>query len=176
MKVSQDKKNIQHAMRRSIIEPVVFVISVDNNGKPNGMTASWNMKVSYEPPMLAIALQDSKNTHKLILQSKEFTVSIPSPELKEQIEYFGSVSGKDIDKFAISGIKNQPATKIRPPLLSDARINFECKLHSYLKPADHYIFFGEIVAAHLDETKEQLFYTGRVENNGARTFDSKPGL
>ena len=173
--MDEHNKDIQHIMRRSIIEPLAFITSVDKNGKPNVMTASWNMKVSYKPPMLAIAIQDSKNTHKLILESKEFTVSIPSPELREQIEYFGSVSGVNEDKFAISGIKTQRATNIKPPILSDARINFECKLHSYVKPADHYVFFGEIVAAHLNETKEQLFYTGRSEKDNVRTFDSKPG-
>lgn len=171
----QNQDEIQHIMRRSIIEPVVFVIFVDKNGKLSGMTASWNMKVSYEPPMIAIAIYDVQNTSKLILESKEFTVSVPSPELRETLEYFGSVSGADVDKFAVSGVKTQPATRIKSPLLSDARINFECKLHSYVKPADHYVFFGEIVAAHLNEAKEQLFYTGRVKD-GSRSFDSKPGL
>src|SRR5277367_1249155 len=129
--------DIVQTMRRSLIEPTVFVLSVDANGKPNGMAAGWNMKCSYEPPTLAVALHDIKNTHKLILASKEFVVVVPSSELRDQLEYFGSISGADVDKFAESGIATLPGTVGKTPLLADARINFECRLHSYAKPADH---------------------------------------
>jgi flavin reductase (DIM6/NTAB) family NADH-FMN oxidoreductase RutF len=164
-----------YAMRRSLIEPTVFVLSIDANGKPNGMAAGWNMKCSYDPPTLAIALDEDNNTHKLILESKEFVVVVPTPELREQLEYFGSVSGANIDKIAESGIATMPASKLKTPLLADARLNFECKLRSYAKPADHYVFFGTLVAAHLNEEKDQLFYTGR-EKEGKRTFKSVRGM
>ena len=163
--------DIVYAMRRTLIEPTVFVLSVDADGKPNGMAAGWNMKCSYEPPTLAVALHDIKNTHKLIMESKEFVVVVPSPELRDQLEYFGSVSGVDVDKFTESGIATLPGTIGKTPLLADARVNFECRLHSYAKPADHYVFFGTIMAAHLNEEKEQLFYTGR-DKDGIRTFES----
>lgn len=162
-------------MRRALVEPVVFVLSVDKDGKPSGMASSWNMKVSYHPPMLAVALHDIKNTHKLILESKEFVVAVPSAEQHELIEYFGAVSGADEDKFAVSGVKTLPGTIGKTPLLADARINFECTLKEYAHPADHYIFFGEIKAAHLNEAKEQLYYTGR-DAKGDRTFSSIKGL
>lgn len=162
-------------MRSSLVEPTVFVLSVDKHGKPSGMAAGWNMKISYSPPMIAVALHDIKNTHKLILESKEFVVVVPSKEQRELIEYFGSVSGKDVDKFKQAKVITLPGTVGKTPLLKDARINYECTLHSWAKPADHYVFFGEIKAAHLDEKKEQLFYTGR-NDDGKRTFSSVGGL
>jgi len=164
-------KDIENIMRRNLIEPTVFVLSVDKDGKPNGMTAGWNMKCSYDPPTLAVALWDTKNTHKLIMESKEFVVAVPSPELRDTLEYFGSVSGKNVDKFKESGVATLPGTIGKTPLLKEARINFECKLHSYSKPADHYVFFGEIVAAHYNKSKQQLFYTGR-DKGQRRTFQS----
>jgi flavin reductase (DIM6/NTAB) family NADH-FMN oxidoreductase RutF len=167
----QTNKDIEEIMRRNLIEPTVFVLSIDKNGKPNGMTAGWNMKCSYDPPTLAVALWDTKNTHKLIMESKEFVVAIPSPELRGALEYFGSVSGKDVAKFEESGVATLPGTVGKTPLLKEARINFECKLHSYTKPADHYVFFDRIVAAHYNESKKQLFYTGR-NKSGKRTFQS----
>lgn len=170
----EQQSDIERTMRRALVEPVVFVLSVDKDGKPNGMVAGWNMKVSYEPPMIAVALHDIKNTHKLILESKEFVVVVPSAEQRELVEYFGSVSGADVDKIAESGVKTLPGTVGKTPLLADARINFECTLHSYTKPADHYVFFGEIKAAHLNESKEQLFYTGR-NTEGNRTFSGVKG-
>jgi flavin reductase (DIM6/NTAB) family NADH-FMN oxidoreductase RutF len=167
--------DIVYAMRRSLIEPTVFVLSVDSSGKPNGMAAGWNMKCSYDPPTLAVAIFEKNNTHKLILESKEFVVAVPSPELREQLEYFGSVSGSKVDKILKSDIATLPGTVGKTPLLADARVNFECRLHSYSKPADHTVFFGTILAAHLNEDKEQLFYTGR-DKKGGRTFGEAKGL
>lgn len=161
--------DIPKIMRRHKIEPCAFILSIDKEGKPNGMIAGWNTKVSYDPPMIAVAVSKRKNTQRLIHESKEFVVASPSPELREAVEYFGSVSGTDVDKFKETGVKILPATKIKTPLLADARVNFECKLHSFTEPGDHYIFIGEIVAAHYDEKKKQLFYAGRDEQ-GNRVF------
>ncbi len=171
----QSKKDIVYVMRRNLIEPTVFVLSIDKNGKPSGMAAGWNMKVSYDPPMLAVALHDINYTHKLVLKSKEFVVAVPSKELRDELEYFGAVSGRTVDKFLESGVKTRPGTVGKTPLLVDARINFECSLESFAKPADHYVFFGRIQAAHLTESKDQLFYTGR-NKAGDRTFSSQKGL
>ena len=71
--------DIVYAMRRSLIEPTVFVLSVDADGKPNGLAAGWNMKCSYDPPTLAVALSENNNTHQLILESKQFVVAVPTP-------------------------------------------------------------------------------------------------
>lgn len=171
MEVVTEHDDLVRVMRRNLIEPTVFVLSVDNDGKPNGMAAGWNMKCSYEPPTLAVAVLGTNNTCKLIMESKQFVLAVPTPELRESLEYFGSVHGNVADKFKETGIKTIPGTKGKTPLLTDARINFECKLHSYAKPADHYIFFGTIEAAHYDQSKEQLFYVGR-DKNFKRVFKS----
>ena len=173
MEVVTDRDGLVYTMRRNLIEPTVFVISVDKDGRPNGMAAGWNMKCSYDPPTLAVAILKTNNTCRLIKESKEFVIAVPTPELRKDLEYFGNVHGFDVDKFKETGIKTLPGTAGRTPLLADARINFECKLHSSAQPADHVIFFGTIQAAHYDKSKDQLFYKGR-NNAGERVFDAMP--
>lgn len=158
-------------MRKDLVDPVVFVLSVDKNGKPNGMVAGWNMKVSYNPPTIAISLYENNNTQKLIRESKEFVIAYPSPEMQKDLEYFGSSSGVTDDKFKQSGIKTAQGIYGKTPILADARINFECELISFVKPSDHYVFFGTIKVAHLKEEKPQLFYKGR-NSHGERVFDN----
>lgn len=167
----QERDEIINAMRRDLVDPVVFVLSVDKNGKPNGLIAGWNMKTSYNPPTIAVALYENNNTQKLIRESKEFVIAYPSPEMREQVEYFGTSSGASEDKFMQSGIKILPGTVGKTPILADARINLECELASIVKSNDHYIFFGNVKFAHLNPEKEQLFYIGR-DGNGDRVFDS----
>lgn len=161
--------DIERVMRRHSVEPAVFVLSVDENGKPSGMAAGWNMKCSYKPPMIAVALSKNNYTQTLVRTSKEFVVAVPSPELQEQLEYFGSVSGRDVNKIEKTGIKTIPSSKLKSPLLADARINFECKLYKVIETGDHYLCVGEILAAHYNVDKDQLYFTGR-DPAGNRVF------
>lgn len=167
----QARDEIINAMRRDLVDPVVFVLSVDKDGNPNGLIAGWNMKTSYNPPTVAIALYENNNTQKLIRESKEFVIAYPSPEMQADLEYFGSSSGAGEDKFKKSGIKTLPGTVGKTPLLAGARLNLECELINFVKQGDHYIFFGEVKAAHLNKDKPQLFYIGR-DSSGERVFSS----
>jgi len=130
------KTTIKTAFYKFKPESCVFVVSVNKNKTPSGMIAGWNMKCSIEPPLFAVALSKKGNTHKLIQDSKEFVVAIPSQKLVKELEYFGSVSGVQFDKFKETGIKTKKAEFIKSPLILDATINFECKLYKEIKSGD----------------------------------------
>jgi len=91
-------------------ESCVFVISNDEDGRPSGMIAGWNTKCSSEPYMFAVSLWKEGYTHKLIQQSKEFVVAVPNESLIEEIEYFGSHHGNEVDKFAETKIETAAAS------------------------------------------------------------------
>jgi flavin reductase (DIM6/NTAB) family NADH-FMN oxidoreductase RutF len=163
--------DIPTAMRRHSIEPTVFVVSKSSEGQVNVMAAGWNVKCSYDPPMMAVALSKNGHTHTVIPQTKEFVLAVPSPELREQLEYVGSVTGSEVDKFSNTELRTQTADEIDVPLLSDARVNFECQLDSVVPTGDHFLFIGRIVAAHYNPDKEQLYFAGRTLT-GERVFKS----
>ncbi|MBP3191199.1 flavin reductase family protein [Natronogracilivirga saccharolytica] len=149
-------------------ESCVFVISVDQKQKPNGMVAGWNMKSSIEPPLYAVSLSKSGNTHKLIQQSGEFVVAVPNKELEKAVRYFGSVSGKSVDKFAESGLETVKSEYVKPPLLKKATINLECQLFREVDSGDHIIFIGKILAAYVRKGKKVLLNMESV--GGERVF------
>lgn len=143
-------------------EAAVFVVSINHQGRPNGMICGWQMKCSAKPPLFAVALSKRGYTHKLIEDSQEFVVAVPNKELEEQLKYFGSCHGDQVDKFKESGIETIPAKKIKSPLLKKATINMECKLFKEIDAGDHFIFIGEIVAAYLNPEKKILFNIKKV--------------
>ena len=158
-------------MRRHAIEPTVFVVSVDETGKVNIMAAGWNVKTSYNPPMIAVALGRNSYTRTLIPKTKEFVVAVPSTELAKQLEYVGSVSGLNVDKLKHTDLKLQPGAEVKVSLLADARLNYECVLEKAVETGDHMLFVGRIVAAHYNVDKQQLYYAGRTPK-GERIFKS----
>jgi len=144
------------AFRKFRPEPCVFVISVDKNGKPSGMVASWQIRCSYEPPLFAVALSKRGHTHTLIRQSKEFVIAVPNKKMEKALVLFGSTSGRDVDKFKETGIATSKAAAVRTPLLKEATINFECVLEKEVDAGDHIIFIGKVVASHVNAGKVLL--------------------
>jgi flavin reductase (DIM6/NTAB) family NADH-FMN oxidoreductase RutF len=84
----------------------------------------------------------------------------------DDVCFFGTRSGRDLDKLAARGAETQPATKIDSVLLSAAVANFECALESELETGDHVIFVGRVVAAHMNEDPS----VSRLYNLGERVF------
>lgn len=150
-------------------ENVVFVLAFDkNNNRPSGMVAGWCMKCSSEPYLFAVALWEKGYTHKLIRETKEFVVAVPNKKLEKAINIFGACHGDKVDKFKLSKVAASKAKYVNVPLLSDATINFECKLQKEVESGDHIIFIGEILAAYLGKGKKVLLNVGGTE--GRYTF------
>ncbi len=159
----------REAFTRFKPESCVFVISVDEQGRPSGMVAGWNMKCSWDPPLFAVALSRTGYTHRLIRQSREFVIAVPNKSLETAVEFFGSTHGNEVDKFKATGIATLPAKRIRPPLLADATINMECVLEQEIPTGDHILFISRVVAAYFAEGRKVLLNMGR--QNGKRIFE-----
>jgi len=158
------KISIKEAFNKFKPESCVFVISIDKKGKPGGMIAGWNMKCSSSPPLFAVSLSKKGYTHKLIRESKEFVISVPSKDLKKEIEFFGSVHGDKIDKFKETRIETTKSRFIKPPLIKKATINFECKLEKEVDSGDHIIFIGRVLASYINQQKKILFNVKKLNN------------
>jgi flavin reductase (DIM6/NTAB) family NADH-FMN oxidoreductase RutF len=97
----------------------VLVASVSRDGRPNVMTCAWNMPVSDEPPMIAIALGSESYTSQLIKESGEFTVNIPDERLIKAVWICGTRSGRSVDKFKLAGLTPRPAKKVKAPIVDE---------------------------------------------------------
>jgi len=86
-------------IRRKYPEPLVLVVSCDKEGKPNAMPAGWIMVTSGTLPMLAVSIGHARYTHELIENTREFVIVFPNEEMKDLIDYTGSCSGRNTDKF-----------------------------------------------------------------------------
>jgi len=136
------------AIARKYPEAVAIAIAKDAADKYNPISLGWVMSTSHQPPMMAIAIGLQRHSLKAIRLSKEFVISYPSSAMGEDVMFFGTNSGRDMDKLAERKTPTQPATEIDCVLLADAVANFECVLDSELVTGDHVIFAGRIVAAH----------------------------
>lgn len=130
---------------------VVLVTCVTSDGKPNIITLGMNMHISAKPPLLVIGVSPKRCSHRLLKETGEFVVNVPSKDLVKQVIFCGTVSGRDHNKFKEAGLTPIPASKVKPPLIKECISHIECKVVADYKCGDHTLFLGKVVAAHINE-------------------------
>jgi len=138
---------------KTIVYPApVFVIGTyDSTGKANVMTASWAGLCCSRPPCVAVALRKATSTYGNIVQRQAFTVSIPSEKYLKQTDYFGLVSGRDVDKFAVTGLTAARSEIVDAPYVAEFPLVLECRLFKTIELGLHTQFIGEIMDVKADE-------------------------
>ncbi len=131
--------------------PVLLISSQGKTGKPNIATISWAGILCSEPPLIGVSIRPARHTHRLVKETKEFVLNIPSQKWLKETDYCGSVSGKDADKFLTVGFTTAESDKVKAPLINECPLNLECVVKQILYLGTHDLFISEVVAVHADE-------------------------
>jgi flavin reductase (DIM6/NTAB) family NADH-FMN oxidoreductase RutF len=84
-------------------------------------------------------------TYGNILERKAFTVNVPSEDLAKQVDYFGIVSGRDVDKLSRAGLTPVKSELVDAPYIKEFPLVLECRLLNAVEIGLHTQFIGEIV-------------------------------
>lgn len=131
--------------------PVWVIGSYDPDGTPNMMTASWVGICCSDPPSVTVSLRKSRYSYGNIIASKAFTVNIPSEAYARETAFFGSVSGRDVDKIAATGLTPVKSELVNAPYLAEFPLVVECRLVKTVEIGSHTMLIGEIVDVKADE-------------------------
>lgn len=132
--------------------PVFLVGSYDADGNPNIMTAAWGGICASEPPCVAVSIRPGRHTHANILESKAFTVNIPSVSQVKETDFAGLVSGADTDKFRETGLTPERGAFVHAPLVAEFPLALECVLRHTFELGTHTQFVGEILDVKAEES------------------------
>ena len=136
----------------SLMTPVWVIGSYDKDGKPNMMTAAWVGICCSKPPCVTVSLRKATYTYHNIMERKAFTVNIPSKNYIKEADYFGTVSGKEVDKLAATGLTPIKGDHVDAPYIKEFPVSVECKLVNTLELGLHTMFIGEIMDVKADKT------------------------
>ncbi len=140
-------------------EPWLIVSSRDKSGRDNALTIGLAANVSLEPEIIMIAIKKERFSHQIIEQQKEFIVNIAQNDQKELIDYFGTYSGRVIEK--LSCYNTIDGDIVNAPIILDCPVNYECKVVKTMTMGSHDLFFGEVVKAHCNS--EYLNEEGNID-------------
>ncbi len=147
----------------------VLLVSQGKEGSPNVMAIGWGtIGIIWQRPVFVVLVRPSRHTYKLIEEAGEFTVNIVPPQLKEVVQYCGTVSGRDHNKFKEKQLTAIPSKKVKAPTIKECVLHFECRVvHKndvipseleksiipalYPKGDFHRVYFGEILACQYEK-------------------------
>jgi flavin reductase (DIM6/NTAB) family NADH-FMN oxidoreductase RutF len=92
----------------------------------NTMTASWGgMGVLWNKPVAFCFIRPQRYTHTLTEQGDRFSLSFFSEEYRSALRLCGTKSGRELDKFAATGLT--PDIAQGTPYVKEARIVLLCR-------------------------------------------------
>ncbi|AAO35630.1 flavin reductase family protein [Clostridium tetani] len=105
-------------------------LTIKDDDKVNTMTIGWaNIGYQWRMPIFSVMVRKSRYTYELIEKASEFTVSIPvDVNLKKELTFCGSKSGRDVDKIKECNLKLEKGKKIETPIIDNCEMHFECKI------------------------------------------------
>ena len=146
--------NLEETIGRKYPEQIVLATARVSKDKYNPITLGWTMITSHNPFMMAISVGITRYSLEVIRKAGEFVICFPSVSMAGDVLFFGTHSGRDVEKIKERDAAVQPARSFDGVLFSDAVANFECTLSSELRTGDHVIFVGTVVCSHMNEDKE----------------------
>ncbi len=143
-------------------------LTVKSGDDLNTMTIGWaTIGFIWRKPIFMIAVRDSRHTFGIIEKASDFTVSIPSTDMHDEIMFCGTKSGKDVDKYEACNLKPVNAQHVLSPIIDTPGIHLECEIvyktamaptylaeeYDKLYPEKNYhtLYFGEIVDCYKTE-------------------------
>jgi flavin reductase (DIM6/NTAB) family NADH-FMN oxidoreductase RutF len=130
--------------------PVLMVGTYDQAGKPNLMNAAWGGICCSDPPCVTVSLRKARYSYDSIVQRKAFTVGIANEGRMADADYVGISSGRNTDKFAVTGLTPVRSELVDAPYAEEFPLVLECRLLHTLELGVHTQFIGEIIDVKAD--------------------------
>ncbi|MFX1586032.1 MAG: flavin reductase family protein [Promethearchaeota archaeon] len=126
------------------------VISVGRGDEANLITLAYVGKVCLEPPTVVISIQPKRHSYYLIEKYGEFVINYPTIDQLKEIDYCGTRSGRNVNKWKELNLTKEQASIVQIPMIKEFPWNVECKVINRIKLGSHVCYFGEMVATHSD--------------------------
>ncbi len=145
-------------------DPDGVLLVVGDAESANVMTISWGMfGIMWGRPIMMAMVRPVRHSWSFLERSPDFTVNWMHAEWTDALRICGTQSGRDLDKFAATGLTPVPGI-VAAPGIQQSELTLECRTlcHADLKPEQfldpklhamypskdyHGLFFGEILAA-----------------------------
>ncbi len=141
----------------------VTVITVDYEGRVQGMTANAFASVSLDPPLVLVCVDQRARTHAHLHAKKRFGVNVLAEDQRKISEYYARAA-QDHGHAEREADARFDRTPHGTPVLNGALAYLECRLHTSQDAGDHTIFIAEVEEVVVREGDPLLYYRGQYRS------------
>lgn len=129
----------------------VALLTTAWHGAQNVMPAIFTTPLSIDPPLIGVAIHPARHTHDMVRFSEEFALNIPTRELLHHVQYLGSVTGAELNKFELTRLPTFKARRVQAPLLEGCVGWIECGVEDAYTIGDHTLYVGKVAAVSVEK-------------------------
>lgn len=149
--MSEEKKQVWRSGNMLYPLPAVMVSCQRPGEKPNIITLAWAGTICSDPAMVSVSIRPERYSYNIIKETKEFVINLTTRSLTYATDLCGVKSGKDTDKFALTGLTAQKSQMVSCPLIAESPVNIECSLKEIVKLGSHDMFIADVLCVNVSE-------------------------
>jgi flavin reductase (DIM6/NTAB) family NADH-FMN oxidoreductase RutF len=135
---------------RLLTSGAVSLLTTRYRGSINVIPVAWQTPLSASPPLLGVAIHESRFTMDLVSHAEEFALSFPTRALLHHVQYLGALSGEQLDKFEVTQLETFSPRHVTAPLVAGCAAWVECEVVQVLPVGDHQLVLGHPLAVLVD--------------------------
>jgi flavin reductase (DIM6/NTAB) family NADH-FMN oxidoreductase RutF len=163
-----------HEMNMLLKDGGILLAAEGKDSKPNAMTIGWGfLGTMWAKPVFVTAVRHSRYTYKLMEEAKSWTINLPAKGMESVLDFCGTKSGRDFDKFKELKL-NAKIGELGAPYVEECPVHIECTtvFKTDMKPGQlevgleaemyktkdfHMLYFGEVKGVYaVMEAKNKL--------------------
>ncbi|MEI2665229.1 flavin reductase family protein [Rossellomorea sp. LJF3] len=151
--------------------PIAFVSSIDEKGNANLAPYSFFTAISAEPMLVCFSPMrrgkdgSKKDTLRNIETTKEFVINIVSEEFVEEMNNCAIEFESGVDEFEQVGLTKKESITVKPPGVTESKVQLECVLHEVLHFGNHpgagSLVIGKVECVRIND---ELYYDGKIDS------------
>ncbi len=123
----------------------LFVVTIQNGDEKGAFLASWIQQVSFDPPMVTIAMSKDRPIGSWFVKDSIFGVHVLADHHKKLFKHFANPPEDPSQIF--SGLQLQ-TSKHGVPILTESLGLLECSVEKKISTGDHELIIGHVLDAH----------------------------
>jgi flavin reductase (DIM6/NTAB) family NADH-FMN oxidoreductase RutF len=131
----------------------LYVIGSRHGERRNGMTANFVTQVSFDPKLVAVAVEKEALTHELVAAGGVFTVNVVDREDRAIVRKFTKPVEVDEATHTLNELPFHDG-RTGAPVLDQALAYVECEVRQQIDTGDHTLFVGEVVDAQFQKAED----------------------
>lgn len=153
---------LQQVMQTAVSpRPIALASTIDKDGNPNLSPFSFFNMFSTVPPILVFSpsrrVRDNTTKHTLenVLEVPEVVIGTVDFPIVQQISLASTEYEDGVNEFVKAGLTMKEAELVRPKLIAECPVNFECKVKDIISLGDQggagNLVLCEVVKIHIQE-------------------------